>query len=115
MPRRRPPSPDRIIRKQLKAFRRRVGRDPLPDEPILFDPNAPGDKPQFLDAEAVRSDTLKAMTAAGIAPEIVFAYAKTGYLIVAGFEGNFSPEALAEWESAITEYRQQVAAGKRPN
>jgi hypothetical protein len=100
------------MRTQLKAFRKKFGRDPRPDEPVFFDPNAPGDVPIPLTEESVRADVLQAMTAVGIAPEIAYAYAKTGLLIVAGFEENFSAEDRAEWQAAIAEYRRQQSGTK---
>ena len=59
----------------------------------------------------MRNDVLKAMTAAGIAPEIGYAHAKIGYLVVEGFEDRFTPQALAEWHAAIEEYRRLEAKG----
>ena len=111
MARRRPPSPDRILRNQRKAFVKRFGREPGPDDPVFFDPDALGDVPQPISSEAMRNDVLKAMIAAGIAPAIGYAHAKTGYLVVKGFEDRFTPEALAEWQAAIEEYRQLEAKG----
>ena len=37
--RRRPPKTDLIMRQQLAAFRKKFGRNPLPGEPVFFDPN----------------------------------------------------------------------------
>ena len=78
---------------------------------VFFDPDALGDVPQPISSEAMRNDVLKAMSAAGIAPAIGYAHAKTGYLVVKGFEDRFTPEALAEWQAAIEEYRRLEAKG----
>ena len=71
----RAPSPERLakaaIRDQLRAFRKKFGRDPGPDDPVFFDPDAPGDQPVPISEEALRDGTLAAMKQAGTPPEIV--------------------------------------------
>jgi len=46
----------RILRRQLKAFRKKFGRDPLPGEPMFFDPDA--SEPAPLAEETLRAEKL---------------------------------------------------------
>lgn len=101
-----------ILRQQRRAFRRKFGREPGPTDPVFFDPDAPGDTPQELDPNKMRADVLEAMAKAGTPPEIAYAFAKTGYFVVDGLQDRFTPEALAEWNAAIAEYRRLEADGK---
>jgi hypothetical protein len=100
-----PPEAMRILKKQRKRFIKRFGREPGPNDPIFWDEDVPGDTPAAIDPEKHRNQVLEAMEAAGAPPDVAYAYAKTGYLIVAGKEGNFTPEARADWNAAIDEYR----------
>jgi hypothetical protein len=105
------PTPAQILRKQRKAFRRKFGRDWQPDDPVFFDPDQ--DQPAFMSEEKVAADVLNAMRRAGTPPQIVYAYRKTGLLISEVSRDTASPEALAEWDAAITEYfRLEDNAGK---
>ena len=52
----------------------------------------------------MKKDMLAAMRAAGIRPEIVYAYERTGFLLLeAGYEA-LSLEDKAEYDGAIDEY-----------
>ena len=92
-----------MMQQQLQAFREKFGREPGPEDPIFFDPDA--DTPQPFRLEKFLEESTEAMVAAGIRPEIIYAHRKTGGLIVT--EGNLeklSAEDIAEWEAAIDEY-----------
>jgi len=92
-----------MMQQQLQAFREKFGREPGPEDPIFFDPDA--DTPQPFRLEKFLEESTEAMVAAGIRPEIIYAPRKTGGLIVT--EENLkklSAEDIAEWEAAIDEY-----------
>ena len=97
------PTVDQLLRKQRKKFIKRFGREPKPGEPVIFDECAPGDAPQFVDADAMRAEVIKAMAQGGTPPEIVYAFSKAGLLIV-DWVSNSTPAVRAEWSAAITEY-----------
>jgi hypothetical protein len=90
-----------VMRRQLQAFREKFGREPGPDDPVFFDPEA--DTPQMFPLEKYLEESTKAMVAAGIRPEIIYAHRKTGLIVTEANQGKPSPEALAEWEAAIDE------------
>jgi hypothetical protein len=49
-------------------------------------------------------DMVAAMRAAGIRPEIVYAYERTGFLLDEAGYKNLSPEDKTEYDAAIDEY-----------
>ncbi len=69
------PEVQRAMEGQLQRFREKFGRDPGPDDPVFFDPDA--DTPQELDWDKIRSEIVGGMVKAGIEPEKVYAYRKT--------------------------------------
>jgi len=92
-----------MLQQQLQAFREKFGREPGPDDPIFFDPDA--DTPQPFRLEKFLEKSTEAMVAAGTRPEIIFAHRKTGGLIVTEEnQEKLSAEDIAEWEAAIDEY-----------
>jgi hypothetical protein len=92
-----------MMQQQLQAFREKFGREPGPDDPLFFDPDA--DTPQPFRLEKFLEESTEAMVAAGIRPEIIYAHRKTGGLIVTEEnQEKLSAEDIAEWEAAIDEY-----------
>src|ERR1700675_4995037 len=68
-----------MMNQQLQAFREKFGREAGPNDPVFFDPDA--DTPQPFPLEKYLEESTKAMVAAGIRPEIIYAHRKTGGLI----------------------------------
>jgi hypothetical protein len=64
---------------QLKAFQRKFGREPGPDDPVFFDPNA--SSPQPLSGFEIDRQIVILMEAAGIPPELIYAFKRTGLLV----------------------------------
>jgi len=92
---------DKILKKQLKEFRKKFGRDPGPGDPVFFDPNA--DTPQPI-PRAVLEQGMRDV-AQFLPPHIAYAYLKLDGLLVT--EENMHlipPEDLAEWNAAIDEF-----------
>jgi hypothetical protein len=90
------------MRKQREAFIEKFGREPGPDDPVIFDPDY--DTPVPLSEEKLRAHTLEAMRAAGIPLHLIFAYAKTGFMVNEQGYKRMRPEDRAEYEAAIEEY-----------
>jgi hypothetical protein len=55
-------------------------------------------------SKKVMRDMVAAMRAAGIRPEIVYAYERTGFLLNEAGYKNLSPEDKAEYDAAIDEF-----------
>ncbi len=102
--RRRSVNPDivvkHVLRGQLRDFRKKFGRDPLPGEPVFFDPDE--DVPTEMSEKQVREDMLKVMS--GGPPHLAYAYAKTGLMLMEGMEEYYDPADVAEYKAAIDEY-----------
>jgi hypothetical protein len=87
-----------------KAFVDKFGREPGPNDPILFDPDE--DEPTPLSATKLEAATIKAMHASGFPPEHIYAYKKTGMLLTPANYDQWSEEDLAEYQGALQEYYQ---------
>lgn len=88
-----------LLDRQIATFRTKFGRDPGLDDPVFFDLNA--DEPCPLDSEAMERATVEAMAEAGIAPNIIFAYRRTGMIVSESNQDQWSAEDLLEWDAAI--------------
>ena len=55
-------------------------------------------------SKKVMRDMVAAMRSAGIRPEIIYAYERTGFLLDEAGYKNLSPEDKAEYDAAIDEY-----------
>ena len=95
-----------VLEKQMEAFRQKFGRDPGPDDPVFFDPNA--DTPQPFDGDELMRAMVEAMAEAGVDPARIYAYHKTRLLVTEENLHLLSEEDLAEWKSAIQEYKNQT-------
>ena len=69
---------ERIMRQQLKDFRKKFGRDPLPGEPVFFDPVA--SVPTATSEAKWRQEMLEVLS--DLPPQFAYAYAKSGPLLL---------------------------------
>jgi hypothetical protein len=90
------------IEGQLERFREKFGRDPAPNDPIWFDPDA--DEPVQMSSVRMQADILEALGKAGAPPEFAYAYRKTGLLSLGGDMSRWPKDHVEEWEAAIAEY-----------
>jgi hypothetical protein len=95
-----------IVERQLQAFRQKFGREPGPGDPLFFDPDS--DTPQPFSLERSLEESTRAMVAAGIRPEIIYAHRKTGLIVTEENRDKLAEGALAEWEAALDEYFAKV-------
>jgi hypothetical protein len=91
-----------ILQEQVAAFEKKFGRRPGPNDPVFFDPAA--DEPRALPADKLDKDIFAAMRSAGTRPEIVYAFKKTGMLLLDDLKPTYPADAVAEWDAAIDEY-----------
>ncbi|MEO8839967.1 MAG: SEC-C domain-containing protein [Kofleriaceae bacterium] len=59
-----------------------------------------------IDLDALKADTITALRASGVAPEFVYAYERTGLIVVSTYRDRFSAADLDEWDDAVAEYRE---------
>jgi hypothetical protein len=90
------------LRIQREAFVEKFGREPGPGDPVFFDADA--DTRVALGVGKARASVLKAMRAARIPPHLVFAYAKTGFVVSEEAYEKMRPDQRAEYDAAIAEY-----------
>jgi hypothetical protein len=91
------------LEQQRDRFRQKFGRDPGPNDPVFFDPDA--DEPRPLDPAKVEAQIIAAMQAAGIDPAKIHAYKRTGLIVTAENAKSLSAQELEGWRLAVEEYR----------
>jgi membrane peptidoglycan carboxypeptidase len=99
------------IEQQLAAFRKKFGREPGPNDPIFFDPDA--DTPQPYPEEKFRREWNEVMDGAvrtgGIRPELAYAAKKTGFIVTESNKKKLTRQQLKEWDDAVQEYLDSVS------
>jgi hypothetical protein len=55
-------------------------------------------------SKKIKQDVLAAMRVAGIPPQFIYAYERTGLLLLEEGYKNLAPEEKAEYDAAIDEY-----------
>jgi hypothetical protein len=95
-----------LLENQREMFREKFGREPGPDDPVFFNPDAdePREMPP-LDAAALEAIAVEA----GVRPEIAFAMAKTGVFLMKENEHLYSDEDKAQFQAAVEEYRERAS------
>ena len=74
-----------------------------PNDPVFFDPDA--DVPTPIFAEPFNARIVDAMKRAGIRPEIIYAFEKTGVLMTEGNQHLWSPEDQKACDAALAEFQ----------
>ena len=97
---------------QLKAFKRKFGRDPRPGEPVFFDPDE--DTPTEMTEERLNRDMLEMMEETGFPPEFIYAFKKTGLLISEENKDHVPKADLDAWEAAI-DYFDEIERKREKN
>lgn len=93
---------------QAVRFREKFGRDPGPQDPLFFDPDA--DEPRPIPVVKIEAEAVAAMERAGLPPELIYAYQQTGLIVTADNQHLLDEADLDEWNDAIDRYRRLHAA-----
>lgn len=97
------PGLGRVLETAQRKFKRIFGREPDDTDPILVE--------KYLVSERdVKRETEDAMLRAGLSPELLYAYRKTGRLLTQKNKRLVPDVDVDEWHSAIEEYRAIKAA-----
>src|SRR5260370_42585079 len=95
-----------VIERQLESFRKKFGREPGPNDPIFFDPDA--ESPRPYPAEKFQREWNEmiddAVRTGGVRPELGYVAKKTGFLVTEANKKNLSKQELKEWDGAVQEY-----------
>ena len=106
-----PLKPDVVsaLEEQREAFRRKFGREPRPDDPVFFDPDA--DTPQPFDLGRLDTAMTEAMTKAGLDPAFIYAYRRTGLIVTEQNECLLTEDDRQAWRNAVAEYEDMIGRG----
>jgi hypothetical protein len=95
-----------ILKEQRQQFRDKFGRDPGPQDPVWFDPDC--EVPTPIDPDKYMATTVAAMREAGLGEALIYAYVRTGGMLVTKENKHlWSKEDLEEWNDALAEYKRQ--------
>ena len=94
------------FKQQRQAFRRKFGRDPNPEDPVFFDPDA--DTPQPMDMDVARRQIAEVMAKTGADPAVIYAFVKTGLIVTGANQDQLSLADRGDWEAAIREHREKT-------
>jgi hypothetical protein len=88
---------------QARRFRDKFGRDPRPEDPIFFDPDA--DEPRPCDLDTVTREMTErlrqASTETGVDPALIEAWCELGDVVTDDNRHLFSAGDIATWEAAV--------------
>jgi hypothetical protein len=107
------PETAEIIAKQKRLFRQQFGREPGPEDPLFFDPDA--STPQFLSEERqdeLWKSLLQVAGDSGIDSALVYAMNKTGRIVTNDNVKFLTDTELHEWNDAVDEYHEKIESGK---
>jgi hypothetical protein len=93
---------EQALEDQTKAFIAKFGRAPGPNDPIFFDPDS--DVPRPYPEEKLKAEMLAAMRDAGIPPQFIYAYERTGVFVNENGYKSLSPADRREYNASIDEY-----------
>jgi hypothetical protein len=96
------------LERNRERFREKFGRDPGPDDPVFWDPDA--EQPKALSMETVTPQILAAMRTANIRPELIYAFEKTGVILTEQNEHLMRPEDVKAFYAAVEEYLERAKA-----
>jgi len=91
-----------LMQEQKRAFIAKFGREPGPGDPVFFDPDAA--TPTQMSPVQAEAEMLATLHKAGLPPEIIHAFRKTG-LLGFGDQSAWPADRRKEWDDAIQEYR----------
>jgi hypothetical protein len=88
---------------QAERFRTKFGRDPGPEDPIFFDPDADHPRPVNPDTATrdITDELRHAGMKAGIDPALIEAWCELGYVVTENTRHLFSAGDIAAWNEAV--------------
>jgi hypothetical protein len=92
-----------MMERQAGRFRDKFGRDPGPEDPLFFDPDADEPRPRDLDTVTREMTEVlrKAGTEAGVDPALIEAWCELGYVVTEDNRHLFSTSDIAAWNEAV--------------
>ena len=93
------PELEEELKEQRKQFIEKFGREPGPNDPLFFDPDA--DTPKPYPEEKVTEEIVESMREAGVDEKLINAFKKTGLIVTPDNLDLMTPEELEEFEEAL--------------
>jgi hypothetical protein len=92
-----------MMERQAGRFREKFGRDPRPEDPIFFDPDADEPRPRDLDTvtRQMTEGLRKAGMEVGVDPALIEAWCELGYVVTDDNRHLFSASDIVAWDEAI--------------
>jgi hypothetical protein len=92
-----------MLQRRAERFRTTFGRDPSPEDPIFFDPDADEPRPCDLDTATreIAAELRQAGTEVGINPALIEAWCELGYVVTEDTRHLFSASDIATWNEAL--------------
>jgi hypothetical protein len=97
---------------QRQAFKQKFGREPGPEDPVFFDPDAIEPKP--LPTAKADQQVIEALEAAGTDPALIHVFKLTGLLLTAETWPLVSREARNAYLAALDEFGRLKGSPDRP-
>ena len=94
----------KAVKEQRREFVKKFGREPGPDDPLLFDPHQ--DTPQPLSGSTIieyEKKIVEEMTKAGMQPGFVHAFKVTGRVMSEDGYNSLDKDDQLEWMNAFNE------------
>lgn len=92
-----------VLDQQKERFRRKFGRDPRPEDPVLFDENA--DEPQPMPMDDIEREITDFLMAVNIDPALIYAFKVTGRLVTEENLHLLTEDEIQEWTDAVADYQ----------
>ncbi|MFI6098148.1 hypothetical protein ACIA8G_21520 [Lentzea sp. NPDC051213] len=93
------------LQHQLETFREKFGREPGPEDPIFFDPDAVDPTPLPADSLSRELDRLVATAdEIGVPPALIKAFRALGYLVTEENRHLFSAAEIEAWRETVEKY-----------
>ncbi len=97
---------EEAMREQRALFVEKFGREPGPEDPIFFDPDADEPTPLGVSGEmAMWEDMMAAAEEAGLDPALIHAARELGFLLIEANQHLFSAMEVEAWRQAVLSYR----------
>jgi hypothetical protein len=92
-----------MMESQARRFRDKFGRDPRPEDPIFFDPDA--EEPRPLELDTVTREMTEGLQQAGretgVDSALIEAWCELGYVVTEDNRHLFSVGDILAWEAAV--------------
>ncbi|MFD8705696.1 hypothetical protein ACFV1W_24330 [Kitasatospora sp. NPDC059648] len=105
------PRPPELIRRRLDVFREKFGREPGPDDPLFFGPDA--DEPRPMPEERITTmldEVADIAEQAGIDPAFIHAWRDLGYVVTEDTRHLFSAAEVQAFSDTVKSHQNDLGS-----